>query len=131
MSQHAIHRSVLAFAGAVLALSSAASATIHYQTGFEQPAFSVGPLVGQDSWTGDPTINPAITVQTSVVASGAQAVRINAVDDEGNFHWTWKPLSTVTAAATTAEPIVTVSWDMYLSALGPNDTPTKLWGVDL
>jgi hypothetical protein len=108
-----------------------ASAIVHYQTGFEAPTFTLGPLIGQDGWVGDPAANPAITVQNTVVASGSQAVRANAAGDPLGFQWAWKPLSTVTVPATTAEPLVTISWDMQLSPLGGGDTPTKLWGIDL
>ena len=58
-------------------LPASASATVHYQTGFESPSFTLGQLIGQDGWVGDPAANPAIAVQNTVFASGSQAVRAN------------------------------------------------------
>ena len=56
-----------------------AHAGVIYQTGFESPTFTVGPLAGQDGWnvfSGGGTPG-AVTVQTAVVESGSQAVEVN------------------------------------------------------
>ena len=61
------------------------SAGVIYQTGFENPPFTVGPLAGQDGWnvfSGGGTPN-AVTVQTAVVFSGSQAVEVNTAQASG------------------------------------------------
>jgi hypothetical protein len=71
----------LAFCGCALHLTGngRAKADVIYQTGFENPPFTVGPLAGQDSWmvfSGGGTPG-AVTVQSAVVYSGSQAVEID------------------------------------------------------
>jgi hypothetical protein len=75
-----------------------AHADVIYQTGFENPPFTVGPLAGQDSWSvfsggGTPG---AVTVQTAVVYSGSQAVEINtsaASGQTGPYRYSVSPPS--------------------------------------
>jgi hypothetical protein len=62
-----------------------ARAGVIYQTGFENPPFTVGPLAGQDGWSvfsGGGTPN-AVTVQAAVVFSGSQAVEVNTAQASG------------------------------------------------
>jgi len=71
---------------------------IIYQTGFESPTFTVGPLAGQDSWSvfsGGGTPN-AVTVETAVVDSGSQAVEVNtalASGQTGPYRFDQSPAS--------------------------------------
>lgn len=58
--------------GDLVQFSAGAGATTAYATGFEPPAFGLGNLAGQDAWSGDGTI------QSTVVQSGTQAMRLNA-----------------------------------------------------
>ena len=56
-----------------------AQADIIYQTGFENPPFTLGPIAGQDGWavfSGGGTPN-AVTIQNTVFFAGSQAVEIN------------------------------------------------------
>jgi hypothetical protein len=55
----------------LLTVTSVQADTI-FATGFEPPTYAVGPINGQDNWTGDGTI------QTAVVKSGTQALQIDA-----------------------------------------------------
>lgn len=71
-------------AGLMLSAQSQA-ATVLYSTGFEQPAYATGNLVGQDGWTG------ALlgTVQATTVASGQQALQVTTAGIAGQrlaFH---------------------------------------------
>jgi hypothetical protein len=51
--------------------------TVLYSTGFEQPSYSLGPLLGKDGWAVLRT-SDAVNVQSAVVASGSQAVVVDA-----------------------------------------------------
>ena len=65
----------------VLCLMLAAVVPAHaatlYATGFENPPFVVGPITGQAGWNMFGSPPAAAVVQTSVVAAGAQAVRVD------------------------------------------------------
>jgi hypothetical protein len=59
--------------------SGQAQAGTIYQTGFENPPFTVGPIAGQDGWdvfSGGGTPN-AVTIQNAVSVEGSQAVEID------------------------------------------------------
>jgi hypothetical protein len=60
---------------AILGFAGAANAGVIYQTGFENPPFTLGSVVGQDGWSefGSATAN----VQNAVAASGSQAVAVD------------------------------------------------------
>ena len=85
-----MNRAILAAIGIVaFAVHIGGGARVHadviYQTGFENPPFSVGALAGQDGWSvfsggGTPG---AVTVQTAVVNSGSQAVEVNTAMASG------------------------------------------------
>jgi PEP-CTERM motif len=63
----------LAAVASLLAGATAANATVLYQTGFEAPVYSLGPLNGQDGW-----YNTSLgQVQTTTVLSGSQAMSID------------------------------------------------------
>src|SRR5437660_11272549 len=48
-----------------------------YATGFENPPFMVGPLVGQDGWVGVPPLSPkAAVISTSLPFTGRQSVQV-------------------------------------------------------
>jgi hypothetical protein len=64
------------------------ASTILYSTGFESPTYSLGPLAGKDSWSVLRT-SAAVNVQSTVVASGSQAVVVDAaiaMDQTGPHH---------------------------------------------
>ena len=63
----------LAVVGLLLAGAPAAHAAIVYQTGFEPPGYSVGPLNRQDGWR----FTSLAQVQTTTVLSGSQAVSMD------------------------------------------------------
>lgn len=63
----------LTLAAGLMLAAQAQAATVLYSTGFEQPAYTTGNLVGQDGWTG-PLLG---TVQTTTVASGLQALQVS------------------------------------------------------
>jgi hypothetical protein len=54
--------------------SVSAQAGVVYQTGFEPPLYSVGPLNGQDGWG---NASSDVQVETTTVQSGSQAVSVN------------------------------------------------------
>ena len=62
-----------------LASAAALQATVIYQTGFEQPTYSPGQLVGQGGWSAS-TIG---TVENTVALQGVQAVQMNATGTSG------------------------------------------------
>lgn len=105
---------LVAFTGAALA---PAQSTIIYQTGFEPPTFSTGPLNGQNNWQ---AIGPASSavIETAVVKTGLQAVQVSpsAASLDG---------ASRAAAYNAANEILTFSVDANLSATG---TPS-FWTV--
>jgi hypothetical protein len=66
----------------LLTSAPAANAGVLFETGFEPPAYSAGPLTGQDGW-----FNTTIgQVQTATVLSGSQAMSINLTDFDFPVH---------------------------------------------
>jgi hypothetical protein len=66
----------------------ASADTIIYQTGFENPPFSTGPLNGQDGWETQFT-KANVFVQSNLAEEGSQAVQIQATGSNvvtGAFH---------------------------------------------
>jgi hypothetical protein len=68
---------LLAFvvAGGTLAQAS----TIFYQTGFEQPTFTPGPIVGQGGWAIYEGGGPIGSVSATFPKNGAQSLRIDPI----------------------------------------------------
>jgi hypothetical protein len=64
----------------------AAHAGVIYSTGFENPPFTLGNLVGQDGWT--EFGSTSVDVQSNVVYAGSQAVWVDgsAVSQSGPYH---------------------------------------------
>ena len=89
-----------------------ARAGVIYQSGFESPTFTVGPLAGQDGWnvfSGGNTPG-AVTVQTAVVDSGSQAVEVNtslASGQTGPFRFD---------QSSPSDPIVIMQADVLLTS---------------
>lgn len=77
---------VAALIGAIhLFASGPARADVIYQTGFENPPFTVGAINGQDGWTvfsGGVTPN-APSIENAVTFAGSQALGIDAVQASG------------------------------------------------
>jgi hypothetical protein len=75
----AVSRSVVPCLGIAILFghsSSVSADTILYQTGFEAPAYSLGNLAGQDSWSPLAVLTPV--VQSATTFSGSQAAHFNA-----------------------------------------------------
>jgi len=107
----------LVLASLALATATVAHAQIIYQTGFENPPFVVGPIAGQDSWSVFGTA-AAVTIQTSVVKTGTQAVLIDASLAPGQTGpWRNAPFDT----STSSNKIVTIDADVYLASGSTND----------
>ena len=98
----------LALGLALFALISvpAAHAGVVYATGFENPPFTIGDLVGQDGWSAfGSTI---ITVENSFVYAGSQAVFVNgpgSASQSGPFH-----------ADSPSGPMIDLSAELYISS---------------
>ena len=82
--------------GTVLAVSllnaPPAHGEIFYQTGFEQPAFTPGPIVGQAGWAieasdtgGPPGSIPVGSISTAFPQGGAQSLRIDPMANNNAF----------------------------------------------
>ena len=69
--------------GIIHGFSSASQTSVVYQTGFEPPAFSPGELNGQSGWS-NTGLQATTVVETSVVASGSQAVEVSRTTDNGS-----------------------------------------------
>jgi hypothetical protein len=84
--KNAIGIAVATLIGAIyLFASGQAQAGVVYQTGFENPPFTLGPIAGQDSWnvfSGGGTPD-AVTIQNAVSFAGSQAVEINTAAASG------------------------------------------------
>jgi hypothetical protein len=84
----------------VLGCVREAAAGYIYQTGFEKPSFTTGPLAGQGGWSVFGFSPAAVTVQDSVAMTGKQAVRVNAAAVGQNQVGPWHsdPFDTATSA---------------------------------
>jgi hypothetical protein len=85
-----------ALLGTALAISPLCAPPAHseifYQTGFEQPAFTPGPIVGQAGWAieasdtgGPPASIPVGSISTTFPQGGAQSLRIDPMADNNAF----------------------------------------------
>lgn len=109
----------------VMAAGGSARGTLVYQTGFEAPAYSLGQLVPQQGWLADGPA-AAVSVQSSIVKSGSQAVKMNGADvTTVGSHWWFDPVNYTIPVATL--PFVVVEWDMYLSSAAL----TASYGIDV
>jgi hypothetical protein len=93
--------------GAILICSSSASAQTLYSTGFENPPFTTGSIVGQDGWQVFGQSN-AVAVENSFAKSGAQAVEVTPALDSsqtGPYH-----------VDSTAAGMVDLSADIYIAS---------------
>lgn len=109
----------------VAAMVSAAQPVIVYDSqGFEAPLFAPVALEKQDGWTSDFAPDNAF-VQTAVVRSGSQAVRLSAAGLSG-VNWWFKPLNyTVNPAAT---PLVYLTYDLMVDSSTP---ASGSWGFEI
>ena len=86
------------FCALLLVANHQARADVIYQTGYENPPFTLGPLAGQDSWqvfSGGGTPD-AVFVQNAVAFAGSQAVEINtaaAAGQTGPYRYDQSPPS--------------------------------------
>jgi hypothetical protein len=128
--KHALAAAVIAASISFAGNSFAVTSTVHYQSGFEPETYTVGTLIGQDSWFGLPPVNALVAVQNTVVATGTQAVKIGAANSEAGGTWALQFVDLDTTQ-TAAEPYVRVQWDMNLPTLGETEVASGLWGVDL
>lgn len=104
-----------------------ASGQILYQTGFENPPFADGNLLGQDSWqsTNDPPTAGRGTVQSVLANAGLQAFRFNAAAATSS-DWYWRDLS---HAVSPVAPIVQIDWAMNLTTGASSNSAG--WGIDV
>ncbi|MCB8933645.1 MAG: PEP-CTERM sorting domain-containing protein [Fimbriimonadaceae bacterium] len=93
-----------------LAGFSAGSAQTIFETGFEQPTYSVGDLGGQDGWMITPG-NAVGTVQGGITSSGSQAAELI---DDASFGRAQRNISGATLG-----PVIVASYDMYVDAGWP------------
>ncbi len=108
---------------------ASSSAQILYQTGFENPPFINGNLLGQDGWqsTDDPATNGRGVVQSSFAKSGLMSFRFDASVVITSADWYWKVLNH--PVQTASAPIVQINWDMFLSSgAAPKSAG---WGIDV
>lgn len=116
LSRGAPQGTVSAIGVALAAVAIAAGAPVRaaqtvYSTGFESPAYSAGPLAGQNGWFGAANA----FVQTSTVESGSQAVSV-APGAAGQYV-TFQPVSYNSVG--NPNQLVTISTDFEFSP-GPN-----------
>lgn len=105
-----------------------ASAQVLYQTGFENPPFVDGNLLGQDAWqsTNDPATPGRGIIQTVIAQSGQRAFRCDA-SVSTTADWFWRNLSYFVNPGAT--PIIQIEWDMYLDGGSPQKSAG--WGIDV
>lgn len=110
---HRVIRPLMLLCLALLGASTA-HAGMAYQTGFESPSFTAGPVAGQDGWVGDGAI------QTGVVASGSQAFHLGA--DVDGFFEGYKTVNRSVGGG-----VVSLTVDFMRRGDGLNFTGISLW----
>lgn len=105
-----------------LSLVASASVPVLNTEGFESPAFATGGLGGQNSWVELGTGASSAVVQTGIVESGSQALRVDRKSGSDRF---W-------AKRINASPVgrvISIDWDMRVSetVIDEND-PTAGFG---
>jgi hypothetical protein len=116
---------------AILGFAGAPHAGVIYQTGFENPPFTPGPIAGQDGWS--EFGSAAVNVENAVAASGSQAV---AVDGASTTSQSGPFKSSPTAASKivlSGDIKLTSSADQgswQFAALGPGLSPFD-GGIDI
>lgn len=106
----------------VLLFSGTASAQTLYSTGFENPLFQAGILTGQSQWSADGN-SGAASIQTTIVRTGSQAVRLNAALNEDSLSFYYRPVG----FNTNGNKVIEVIWDMYLQG---GSEASLYFGVD-
>ncbi|HKQ47078.1 MAG TPA: thrombospondin type 3 repeat-containing protein [Phycisphaerae bacterium] len=114
----------------LIAASRAQGQVTVYETGFESteaPPFVNGNLAGQNGWisTDDPPTTGRGLVQSTFAHTGARAALLDA-SVTLNSDWYWKPINYPVSVA--VNPIVQVTWNMYLDGTSPNKS--FQWGID-
>lgn len=107
---------VLLVAGPVLAM------TLYDSNGFESPGITLGPLAGQDGWTGGGGgggIAPTVVTAPDPVL-GQQAVRLEVGDTQGDA----SSMDHAINLPSIANQIVTVSYDIYRTG---DNWASNLW----
>ncbi|WP_197526616.1 hypothetical protein [Botrimarina colliarenosi] len=108
-----------------------------HSAGFESPAYSTtflgtGQLAGQSATTVDPGSNPvwlrqgsggAATVQSAVVASGSQAVRVTRAANSDD-RWA------VPVPGTGSERFVSIEWEQYVQDSSPGSGFGPFFGIE-
>jgi hypothetical protein len=98
-------------------VASPARGDLLYATGFEQPSFTVGQLVGQGGFTIEPNVSPAnasvATISTDLPRSGIQSVKI----DGALFTDGFAGYDNIASYSVAANPVVAFRLDLAL--LGP------------
>ncbi|MCW5934995.1 MAG: hypothetical protein KIT45_11985 [Fimbriimonadia bacterium] len=115
-------------AACVAALTLASHAQTIYQTGFENPPFNPGNIIGQDGWLRDNFFTASLgTIGGEQARSGSQSMKVTPQVDAGGDTYTWffktVPYNTSTAGN---KKIIVVKWDMYLTS----STLQGIYGID-
>ncbi|RIK67078.1 MAG: hypothetical protein DCC65_07610 [Planctomycetota bacterium] len=112
----------------ILCASPPSKAQVIYQTGFENPPFVDGNLLGQDFWesTDSPATPGRGVIQSGFAHSGLRALRVDA-SVSFTTDWYWRNMSFLVSPAST--PIIQITWDMYLD--GSSSQKSFGWGIDV
>lgn len=120
-------KSLMCCIGAAALVSSAASASILYQTSFESPEFALGNINGQSSWNAD-----AGTIANTAggARTGSQYARMlgSNFTASNTARWAWDTSSSLTPATLASSPIVRAS--VWTQMVGNNGTRTFTAGLD-
>lgn len=106
----------------LLAAVPVLAVTLYDSNGFEAPGIALGPLAGQDGWTGGGggggAVPMVVTAPDPVL--GQQAVRLEVGDTQGDTSWMDHAIN----LPSVANQIVTVSYDIYRTG---DAWPSNLW----
>jgi hypothetical protein len=112
----------VAIAAASLVSIQSEGAVVISSGGFEPNAYQTGPLEGQESWFNSGSGGTTALVQTEVVKSGAQAVKLTRASNSNRYFGRF-----VNSPPTGR--YVSVDWDMRFEATGATSTFGPFFGV--
>lgn len=105
-------------------LAATASAQIVYSTGFEDPPFIVGSIVGQDGWVAGSGTGSSQTITNTFAYAGTQSLYWDNTTLT-SFYSVRRPFNGQAGAITPATPLEISSWVFVDPTSGPN----RLYGV--
>ncbi len=115
-------RGLLAMAVAFLALTQAEGAVVVSSGGFEPTAYSAGPLEGQQSWFNSGSGGTTAVVQTEIVKSGLQAVKLTRASNSNRYFGRF-------VDSPPTGRYLSVDWDMRYEATGSLTSLGPFFGV--